>query len=108
MPGRVEVVLVAELLVVEDDVAIGRALETGLRGNRHRVLWVRSGEDAVSAARRDRFDLVLLDLGLPDRDGVEVCRDIRTCQPGCVLVILTALVPRIVTLRGRGYRLDPD
>ena len=80
----------AELLVVEDDVAIGRALETGLRGNRHQVLWVRSGEDAVSAARRDRFDLVLLDLGLPDRDGVEVCRDIRAYQPGCVLVILTA------------------
>jgi DNA-binding response OmpR family regulator len=81
---------VASLLVVEDDAVIGQALVSALQAQRHQVRWVRSGEAALSEARQDMFDLVLLDLGLPDRDGVEVCREIRSRQPGCVLVILTA------------------
>ncbi|MGH3524911.1 MAG: response regulator transcription factor [Mycobacterium sp.] len=80
----------AQLLVVEDDDTIGRLLTDGLHTHGHDVRWSRSGRAALREATLQQFDLVLLDLGLPDLDGVEVCRQLRATQPGCVLVILTA------------------
>jgi DNA-binding response OmpR family regulator len=81
---------VAELLVVEDDETIGAALTTGLRAHGHAVSWHRTARGAMSAVNGRGFDLVLLDLGLPDLDGVELCRRIRAAQPGTVIVMLTA------------------
>jgi DNA-binding response OmpR family regulator len=81
---------VAELLVVEDDETIGAALEAGLRSHGHVVCWERTGHGAVERALARGADLVLLDLGLPDIDGIEVCRRLRLALPGAVLVILTA------------------
>jgi DNA-binding response OmpR family regulator len=78
------------LLVVEDDETIGSLLRAGLESHGHAVTWVRSGRSALREATLAEFDLVLLDLGLPDLDGVEVCRQLRDRQPGCVLVMLTA------------------
>ena len=80
----------ADLLVVEDDETIGTALTTGLRAHGHAVSWQRTGKGALDAAAGRVFDLALLDLGLPDLDGVEVCRRLRLSQPGAVLVMLTA------------------
>ena len=80
----------AELLVVEDDDTIGSALTAGLQSHGHVVAWHQTGEGGLAAAADQLFDLVLLDLGLPDLDGVEVCRRLRLTQPGAVLVILTA------------------
>ena len=80
----------AELLVVEDDDTIGSALTAGLQSHGHIVAWHQTGEGGLAAAMDRAFDLVLLDLGLPDLDGVEVCRRLRLAQPGAVLVILTA------------------
>lgn len=78
------------LLVVEDDQTIGQALESSLRSHGYDVSWQRTGQAAIEAAERGEFDLVLLDLGLPDLDGVDVCRRLRTSQAQAVLVILTA------------------
>jgi DNA-binding response OmpR family regulator len=80
----------AELLVVEDDETIGAALSSGLRDHGHTVSWQRTAQGALDLSGTRAFDLVLLDLGLPDLDGVEVCRRLRLVQPGTVLVILTA------------------
>jgi DNA-binding response OmpR family regulator len=80
---------VARLLVVEDDETIGDALRTSLRVHGHEVRWERSGHSALAASTYP-VDLVLLDLGLPDLDGVEVCRRLRGALPGAVIVILTA------------------
>jgi DNA-binding response OmpR family regulator len=80
----------ARLLLVEDDVVIGRALNSGLGAQAHDVTWAQTGAEAVRAARQDPFDLVLLDLGLPDLDGIEVCRQLRGTLPNAVVVILTA------------------
>jgi DNA-binding response OmpR family regulator len=78
------------LLVVEDDEEIGSLLVAGLTTHGHAVAWARGGRSALREATLAEFDLVLLDLGLPDQDGVEVCRQLRLRQPGCVLVMLTA------------------
>jgi DNA-binding response OmpR family regulator len=80
----------ARVLVVEDDDVIGAALESTLRQNGYQALWVRTGRSAVRAATAEEFDLVLLDLGLPDLDGVEVCRQLRSAQSSSVVVMLTA------------------
>jgi len=81
---------VSRLLVVEDDETIGSVLESSLRAHGHQVAWQRSGRGALGASLETDFDLVLLDLGLPDLDGVEVCRQLRAGNPTTVLVVLTA------------------
>jgi DNA-binding response OmpR family regulator len=81
---------VSRLLVVEDDETIGGVLDSSLRAHGHHVVWQRTGRGALRAASGADFDLVLLDLGLPDLDGVEVCRQLRASQPTTVVVILTA------------------
>jgi len=80
----------ARLLVIEDDVTIGRALHAALAAHSYTVHWAQTGAEAVQTASDGVFDLALIDLGLPDIDGVEVCRRVRSAQPNCVLVILTA------------------
>ena len=80
----------SQLLVVEDDETIGGVLDSSLRAHGHQVVWQRTGRGALREAATVNFDLVLLDLGLPDLDGVEVCRQLRASQPSTVLVMLTA------------------
>jgi len=82
---------VAELLLVEDDPDIGDQLAAALAGQGHQVRWARTGRAALDhVGRGERVDLVLLDLGLPDIDGVEVCRRLRRGSPGLPIVVLTA------------------
>jgi DNA-binding response OmpR family regulator len=78
------------VLVVEDDEAIGRGLETVLAERGFVVQRCSRGGAALVAADADRPDLVLLDLGLPDIDGVEVCRRLRRGSPSLPIVVLTA------------------
>lgn len=80
----------ARLLVVEDDETIGRLLQSSLETHGHAVVWQATGLGALAVAAEQEFDLVLLDQGLPDLDGVEVCRRLRADHPAVVLVILTA------------------
>jgi DNA-binding response OmpR family regulator len=77
------------LLVVEDDEPIARPLCESLRAHGYEVTWVASGVDALAEAA-EPVDLVLLDLGLPDLDGLEVCRRLRDQQPQTEIIILTA------------------
>ena len=78
------------LLLVEDDETIGAALRRRLHGDGHEVVWVWAGRAGLREAAARDFDLVLLDLGLPDLDGVEVCRQLRAAVPAVVIVIMTA------------------
>jgi DNA-binding response OmpR family regulator len=90
----------ARLLVVEDDETIGSVISTTLAEQGHHVDWKRTGAEALVAAENGGFALVLLDLGLPDIDGVAVCRTIRAQQPLTVLVILTARSEEIDVIVG--------
>jgi DNA-binding response OmpR family regulator len=78
----------ADLLVVEDDVMIGEMLRENLASQGHRVRWATNGADAVHDI--GEVDLALVDLSLPDLDGVEVTRRIREARPAAIIVILTA------------------
>src|ERR1700712_4226913 len=96
----------AQVLVVEDDETIGRTLTSSLGVHGHTARWVVTGAAALSAAEKQPFDLALLDLGLPDMDGVDVCRRLRAAQPGCVLVVLTARDEEIDVGVGLGAGAD--
>jgi DNA-binding response OmpR family regulator len=78
------------LLLVEDDEAIGRPLTAALRGQGYDTLWALTAAEALELATEEPPDLVLLDLGLPDLDGVELCRQLRTGLPAAVIVMLSA------------------
>jgi len=66
------------ILVVDDEVQIGRMLRTQLTARDYDVLEARSGQEALLLAGEDPPDLILLDVGLPDLEGTEVCRRIRS------------------------------
>ena len=79
-----------KLLLVEDDAMIGRALLDALRGEDYAVNWVRDGTLADAALASEPYDLVLLDLGLPGRDGLAVLRRLRACGSRVAVLIATA------------------
>ena len=78
------------LLLVEDDGMIGEAVQQGLRALAFTVDWARDGETALIAAREPHYDLMVLDLGLPGRDGLEILRALRRSGNGLPVLILTA------------------
>ena len=77
------------VLVVEDDRALGTFLKSGLEMQGHRVDWVEDGEAALLLAAADHPDLVLLDLGLPKRDGMEVLAEMRARHNDASVLVLT-------------------
>lgn len=78
------------LLLVEDDSMIGEAVQDLLRAEHYAVDWVRDGELAETALRTQAYDLVLLDLGLPRRDGLEVLRSLRARKNRTPVLVATA------------------
>jgi DNA-binding response OmpR family regulator len=78
------------VLLVEDDQMIAQGLQTALRQDGYTVDWMPDGNSAAAALRVERFDLVLLDLGLPGRDGLTVLRDLRRHGDATPVLILTA------------------
>ena len=78
------------VLIVEDEARIASFVEKGLRANGFATEIASDGGEALARMRVRTFDLVILDLGLPDRDGLDVLRDLRVHQAGLPVVILTA------------------
>ena len=78
------------MLVVEDDEAIADALVAELTAHGYVAVLARTGRAALEAASALAPDAVLLDLGLPDLDGVHVCRSLRQGLPSVPIVMLTA------------------
>src|ERR1035441_10898723 len=77
------------VLIVEDDRALGAFLKQGLELDGHRVEWAKDGEAALAHAAADHPDLVLLDLSLPKRDGMEVLADLRARRNDAAVLVLS-------------------
>lgn len=80
----------ARILLVEDDAALARGIVAVLRAKGHALDVVDDGEGALAAARDEPYSLILLDLGLPDMDGIEVLRRIRRERNQTPVMVLTA------------------
>ncbi|WP_433319886.1 response regulator [Micromonospora chersina] len=93
------------VLVVDDERSLAKVVASYLERDGHEVSCVFDGRAAVDAVRRDRPDLVVLDLALPGLDGIEVCRQIRTFTD-CYVVMLTARSEEVDKLVGLGVGAD--
>jgi len=78
------------LLLVEDDSMIGAAAQQGLRQDGYAVDWARDGVQAEAAIATTPYDLVLLDLGLPRKDGLSLLRSVRAKGRDLPVIIITA------------------
>nr|WP_294696316.1 MtrAB system response regulator MtrA [uncultured Friedmanniella sp.] len=89
----------SRVLVVDDDAALAEMLSIVLRSEGYEPIWCAYGDKALAIFRESRPDLVLLDLMLPGRDGVDVCRDIRQ-DSGVPIIMLTAKTDTIDVVEG--------
>ncbi len=78
------------VLVVEDEQKVANALREGLEGERYDVVVERTGEDAFFRMTTEAFDLILLDLGLPGRDGLQILTTLRSTGIKTPVLVLTA------------------
>ena len=78
------------LLLVEDDKLLGKGIHTGLRQAGYAVDWVMDGDAADAAVALEPYDLMILDLGLPRRSGLDVLDHVRESGKDLPVLILTA------------------
>jgi DNA-binding response OmpR family regulator len=78
------------ILIVEDEDRISSFVEKGLKANGFVTSVAEDAKEALTLSRVSDFDLVILDLGLPDRDGMDVLRELRETDAGTPVIILTA------------------
>jgi DNA-binding response OmpR family regulator len=94
------------ILVVEDHLDLAGGLRRNLEHEGHRVSVAHTAGDALAAAAREAPDLVVLDLGLPDRDGYEVLEQLR--RHGCQSPVLILSARGLEADKVRGFRLGAD
>jgi two-component system response regulator QseB/two-component system response regulator BasR len=79
-----------KICLVEDDLELGKALQSALQDAGQEVVWVRRASDARRWVGTEPFDAVLLDLGLPDGNGIDVLRDLRAAGHTLPILVITA------------------
>lgn len=82
MPGE-------RILIIEDDALVQRTLRDILKYRDYAVETAGCGEDGLDKLRKDLFDVVLLDIKLPDRDGTEILKDIKALRPETIVIMVT-------------------
>ena len=78
------------ILLVEDDLSIGRLVARGLKGRGYQVTWERRGSSVTALLASGKFVAAVLDLGLPDCDGLDLCRSLRDAAMLTPVLMLTA------------------
>ena len=79
-----------KVLLVEDEELIGEMVRLNLQEEGYEVLWLKNGEGVLTAIEEQRFDLIVLDIMLPGKDGIQVTQELRHQQIGTPIVLLTA------------------
>ncbi|WP_151707407.1 response regulator transcription factor [Acinetobacter sp. TUM15064] len=80
----------SKILIIEDDFMIAESTQTLLRYQQFDVVWVNNGFDGLKQLQQHTFDVVLLDLGLPMMDGMQVLKNIRLLYPTLPVLIISA------------------
>jgi two-component system response regulator MtrA len=88
-----------KLLIVEDDDALREQLEIGLTASGFEVCFAATGLEAIPAFEKNKPDLILLDLMLPGKNGIEICTEIRRTS-GVPIIMLTARTDDVDMIRG--------
>lgn len=83
-------IYIMKLLLVEDDAMVGESLQKGLKAEGYSVDWAKKAEDGSFALEANSYDIMLLDLGLPDYSGLELLTEIRQKHNQVPTIILTA------------------
>src|SRR5581483_8743329 len=80
----------ASILIIDDEIGIRESLQTLLELEDYHVETAETGDDGLTRIAEQPFDLVLLDLALPDRNGLEILREIRDRDPSLAVILITA------------------
>jgi DNA-binding response OmpR family regulator len=96
----------ARILIVEDEPDIALGMELDLREEGYEVEVVRDGEEASRIGRQPGWDLVLLDVMLPRKDGFDVCRDLRRAKVRTPILMLTAKAQEAEKIMGLDLGAD--
>ncbi len=94
------------LLLVEDDLNFGAVLKSYLQLNDFEIDWVDDGKDAIPKFKSEKYDLVLLDVMLPNIDGFSIARGIRELDTNTPFIFITAKTLRSDILEG--YKTGAD
>jgi two-component system OmpR family response regulator len=94
------------ILLVEDDYYIGRAIQQALNDAAYAVDWVKDGDAALSALQAQDYGVILLDLGLPGKDGIEVLQTLRKAKNSIPVIITTARDAVEDRIKGLDYGAD--
>lgn len=95
-----------KVCLIEDDLELGRALAAALRRDDHEAVWVRRVADALHWIGTENFDAIILDLGLPDGNGLDLLRQLR--KEGNTVPILVATARDSVEERLSGLDIGAD
>lgn len=98
----------ALILVVDDDVDVAKTVELDLAQNGYQVITATSGYDALQSALHARPDLVLLDIAMPEMDGIEVCRRLRASPATVAIPILFMTVSKDIKTKIDGFNAGAD
>lgn len=82
--------MIGRILLVEDEELVGTMVQMNLEAAGYEVVWIKSGLEAEKIAATELFDIVLLDIALPGRDGLELLTNLRHAGLGIPIMMLTA------------------
>ena len=107
IPGETRIgAYVMRILLVEDDPSTARAIEMMLTAASYNVFRTDMGEEGIDLAKLYDYDLILLDLDLPDMNGLDVLRQLRVSRIDTPILILTGSDDTEIKLRGFGFGAD--
>lgn len=95
-----------KILLAEDDMVLGDGIQTALQHSGYKIEWVTRGDDADHLLSINQYDLVILDLGLPGLDGLDVLRNARQRRMTSPIIVLTARESLEDRVRGLDFGAD--
>jgi two-component system, OmpR family, response regulator RpaA len=96
------------ILLVDDDEDVAKTIEMNLSQSGYQVIWASSGYEALQKSRRHTPNLVLLDIGMPDMDGIEVCRRLRANPASAAIPILFLTASGGIESKIAGFNAGAD